>query len=112
MPNTEIIVTPDIARVGMRVCRGRDWAWLNQDGNRSGTIKKIHTTLDLKGWCEVRWDGGMQNTYRIGGMTYGDTEPKFDLYIFLEPSLVVNSPVKTKINLKAFRHAINKHNRR
>lgn len=65
---------------GARVLRGVDWRWEDQDlpnHNKSddglivseGTVTgEIHN-----GWCDVKWDHGTRNSYRMGA------EGKFDL---------------------------------
>jgi len=48
---------------GDRVKRGPDWKWGSQDGGDGhGTVQSD----DGAGWCEVRWDNGGSNNYRVG----------------------------------------------
>ena len=59
--------------VGVRVVRGMDWKWRDQDGTPSGAGS---ITGELRnGWIEVQWDHGGANSYRMGA------EGKFDLQI-------------------------------
>ena len=48
--------------VGVRVRRGPDWKWGDQDGNGLGTTQSNDDT----GWIRVKWDHGESNSYRIG----------------------------------------------
>ena len=48
--------------VGVRVRRGPDWEWGDQDGNGLGTTQSDEST----GWIRVKWDHGKTNSYRIG----------------------------------------------
>ena len=48
---------------GLRVQRGPDWNWADQDQHGLGT------TIDYaesEGWIGVKWDNGLTNSYRIG----------------------------------------------
>lgn len=48
---------------GDRVKRGPDWRWGSQDGGDG------HGTVQSKsdaGWCNVKWDNGGSNSYRVG----------------------------------------------
>ena len=48
---------------GDRVKRGPDWRWGSQDGGDGhGTVQ----SEDGAGWCEVEWDNGNSNSYRVG----------------------------------------------
>ena len=65
-----MIVTEDLVYIGMRVVRGDDWQWGDQDGNGEGTV----ITDDGNGWWEVQWDfDGSSNMYRVGN------QGKYDL---------------------------------
>jgi hypothetical protein len=64
------------ADVGAKVVRGRDWDWGDQDGNGVGTI----LSKSSEGWVIVKWNNGLQNSYRIGGDAC-----KYDLYYYTEP---------------------------
>lgn len=70
----ENIVTVNNFYYGMRVKRGPDWIWGNQDDNGIGTIISS-VTENYCGyiWIDVNWDNHRQNSYRIG-------PNKFDLY--------------------------------
>eukprot|EP00053_Salpingoeca_punica_P020085 m.207429 g.207429 ORF g.207429 m.207429 type:complete len:2206 (+) comp17789_c0_seq4:215-6832(+) len=58
---------------GVRVARGPDWKWTNQDGTppSSGTVQ----SPPRNGWVDVKWDSGGVNSYRMGA------EGSFDLRI-------------------------------
>uniref|UniRef100_A0A158P7N2 E3 ubiquitin-protein ligase n=1 Tax=Angiostrongylus cantonensis TaxID=6313 RepID=A0A158P7N2_ANGCA len=57
---TKVVVGTD-AR-GMRVIRGPDWSWDDQDGGGEG---KIVGCVE-NGWVDVMWDNGYTNSYRFG----------------------------------------------
>lgn len=73
--------------IGMKVVRGRDWSWGNQDGG-PGNVGVIEKTGDYSnGWVRVRWANGKENGYRIGA--YGC----FDLYEYEgETAPTTNTP--------------------
>ena len=51
------------AQLGIRVRRGPDWEWGDQDGGGPGiTIEGA----DEEGWVRVHWDAGSRNNYRVG----------------------------------------------
>lgn len=64
-------VPPELAPVslgppieaGMRVVRGPDWKWEDQDGNSAGTVTGPATDA---GWWQVDWDDAEANIYRWG----------------------------------------------
>lgn len=58
-------VTESTAKVGLRVMRGPDWQWSNQDGGQGkrGTLVGNAGA----GWWRVKWDAGGSNTYRVVG---------------------------------------------
>ena len=63
--------------IGVRVMRGVDWKWRDQDGVPFG-----HGTVtgELRnGWIEIQWDHGGANSYRMGA------EGKYDLQIAEDP---------------------------
>lgn len=47
---------------GVRVCRGPDWKWGDQDSDGLGTT----VAAGKSGWIGVRWDNGISNIYRVG----------------------------------------------
>lgn len=50
--------------IGLRVARGPQWCWGDQDGGRLGmTVERGSAT---EGWVGVRWDNGNENNYRVG----------------------------------------------
>ena len=51
------------AEVGIRVRRGPDWDWDDQDGGGPGTTVP---GADEDGWVSVRWDAGSEFKYRVG----------------------------------------------
>eukprot|EP01107_Rhizomastix_libera_P002507 TRINITY_DN1436_c1_g1_i4.p1 TRINITY_DN1436_c1_g1~~TRINITY_DN1436_c1_g1_i4.p1 ORF type:complete len:1935 (+),score=580.20 TRINITY_DN1436_c1_g1_i4:845-5806(+) len=57
--------------VGMRVRKGKDWKWKDQDHGGEGSV--LQDTND--GWVKVKWDHGETNSYRWGA------EDCFDLGI-------------------------------
>ncbi|XP_052248325.1 uncharacterized protein LOC127856260 isoform X4 [Dreissena polymorpha] len=65
--------TPELPPVvGMRVERGPDWHWLNQDGNGPGRIVDV----PMAGWVNVKWDNtGIMNSYRYGYDNKHDVQP-------------------------------------
>lgn len=52
------------ARLGLRVRRGPDWRWEDQDGGPGGVGRLLGAAGP--GWVVVRWDGGHENGYRVG----------------------------------------------
>ncbi len=60
--------------VGMRVMRGPDWKWDDQDGGKGsyGTVQ--NESANGEGWVVVKWDSSSSLcAYRIGA------DSKFDL---------------------------------
>lgn len=55
-----------------RVVRGRDWKWENQDSHGQGTIVRPNSNPM---WVWVKWDNGIEQSYRIGESGH------YDLYI-------------------------------
>jgi hypothetical protein len=49
---------------GMRVVRGPDWKWGNQDGDPPG-VGRVQADL-TDGWVDVKWESGSSNRYRMG----------------------------------------------
>jgi hypothetical protein len=100
-----VIVTKDIAFIGMKVKRGRDWSvwWDNQDGGAAnyGIITKVGpNTTAPDGWVEVKWSNGGTYNYRVG------ESGKYDLYFYKEeteenPSLSAGDWVEV-VNLHAY----------
>ncbi|XP_071805761.1 E3 ubiquitin-protein ligase MIB2-like [Asterias amurensis] len=71
---------------GLRVVRGRDWRWDDQDGGKGsvGTVVPSQVKERTSGaW--VRWDSGKAANYRAGGT-------KFDLRIFDNAQVGVKHP--------------------
>lgn len=73
----QIIVTKELATLGLRVVAGRDWAPYEQqdmmtehrtvtvDRSKIGTIVKISAAGD--NWIRVKWDSGYEDNYPVGG---------------------------------------------
>ena len=63
--------------VGLRVVRGPDWMWGNQDGGEGNVGTVVHLGHDIfeDKTVLVYWDSGTQANYRAG--LYG----KFDLRV-------------------------------
>jgi len=66
-PTSTIVVTSENARVGLRVKRGPNWEWLNQDGGPGRLGRLVESESRSPGWCRVQWDSGMSNLYRLDG---------------------------------------------
>ena len=52
-------------RVGLRVQRGPDWQWEEQDGGQGGSGTVVGAPTESN-WTRVRWDAGEVNDYRWG----------------------------------------------
>ena len=59
------VVNRENVRTGMKVIRGPDWNWGDQDGC-SGSSGVIIGAVDSEGWVPVRWSNGSSNKYRVG----------------------------------------------
>ncbi|CAH1268468.1 HERC2 [Branchiostoma lanceolatum] len=74
---------PELAALmkpGVRVVRGVDWKWGDQDGPPPGEGRVIGD-LGEDGWIRVQWDTGSTNSYRMG------KEGKYDLKLAEPPPL-------------------------
>ena len=58
------VTTANMKRT-LRVVRGKDWKWDNQDGG-VGKTGVILGSGSSAGWCRVKWEGSSENNYRIG----------------------------------------------
>jgi hypothetical protein len=60
-------VTRQSASPGLKVVRGKDWRWGEQDGG-AGKVGEIFRDARVlpAGWCQVRWADDSVNDYRIG----------------------------------------------
>ena len=67
-----------LMKVGVRVKRGMDWKWGDQDGPQPGEGQVIGQLGD-DGWIRVHWDNGTTNSYRMG------KEGKYDLQLAEPP---------------------------
>ncbi|XP_024878263.1 E3 ubiquitin-protein ligase HECTD1 isoform X3 [Temnothorax curvispinosus] len=73
---------------GVRVARGLDWKWRDQDGvpPGEGTVTgELHN-----GWIDVTWDHGGSNSYRMGA------EGKYDLRLVGAAGLDTDNMAKCK----------------
>ncbi|XP_038061716.1 E3 ubiquitin-protein ligase MIB2-like [Patiria miniata] len=74
--------------IGVRVVRGPDWKWGDQDGGKGcvGTVVPAESSQSAKGvW--VRWDSGRKANYRPGG-----EKGTYDLRIYDNAQLGVKHP--------------------
>ncbi|XP_038061536.1 E3 ubiquitin-protein ligase MIB1-like [Patiria miniata] len=74
--------------IGVRVVRGPDWKWGDQDGGKGcvGTVVPAQAKDSVTGvW--VRWDSGQAANYRAGGAS-----GKYDLRIYDNAQLGVKHP--------------------
>lgn len=68
--------------IGIRVVRGQNWSWGDQDGGEGhlGTVVEIgheESASKVPPMCvQVQWDKGYKNMYRVG------YEEQYDLRIF------------------------------
>ena len=67
------IPRPDVPQVGMKVVRGPDWKWDDQDGG-TGKMGEIIRGLDEDLWVRVEWESGGSNSYRWGSEGAYDLE--------------------------------------
>lgn len=89
----EVPVTSKNVKIGLKVKRGRDWHYGDQDENsKFGVISSAHGDK----WYWVKWDKGPQNAYRVGD----DESKKCDLYIYKE---IMVKPGSEAIVKKALR---------
>lgn len=78
--NQQIPVTKENARVGMKVVRGKDWEYGDQDGGagKVGVIQSERSYYPINEdylWVRVKWEHGGSEAYRIGD------KGKYHLYI-------------------------------
>ncbi|KAG2488809.1 hypothetical protein HYH03_012608 [Edaphochlamys debaryana] len=60
-------VTVFNAQAGLKVIRGRDWKWADQDGAGGIGVLLRPSQCTAEGvWWHVSWDGGARNQYRVG----------------------------------------------
>ncbi len=70
---------PRMLLKGMRVLRGPDWKWNDQDQNGPGTVTQGSGESSSDDWVRVRWDHGSSNGYRWGA------ENCYDLVVIAPP---------------------------
>lgn len=65
-------------KVGLRVVRGPDWKWGDQDGGEGclGTVSEIGDEVAAGRAVVVLWDNGNRSNYRCG------IEGKYDLKVY------------------------------
>ncbi|XP_017782464.1 PREDICTED: E3 ubiquitin-protein ligase HERC2 isoform X2 [Nicrophorus vespilloides] len=83
-PKTSSLSGPELAalmKLGVRVIRGTDWKWGDQDGPPPSEGRVIGEIGD-DGWVRVEWANGTTNSYRMG------KEGKYDLTLATPPSPV------------------------
>ena len=68
------------ATLGVRVRRGPDWEYGNQDGEALGTTNQLKRIYP--GWILVKWDFGGEFAYRVG------VDSKFDLIVHAMPEVL------------------------
>ena len=56
---------------GLRVVRGSDWKWDDQDGGE-GYVGTGTGDKTSNGWMNILWDCGKKNDYRIGAQDATD----------------------------------------
>ena len=80
-------VTMANAAAGLRVKRGPDWKWDNQDGGGCG---KLVSTITTAGWWKVKWEAtGLENySYRC------DADGKHDL-VFVDGAVQTSAPASS-----------------
>jgi hypothetical protein len=89
-PNTPVTMDNWDQYKTVKVIRGKDWMWGNQDNNGFGKIVDKPYKDGTNIWIPVKWDNEHRNSYRIG---YND----FDLY-FYTPEIWIKNPYEKKLN--------------
>lgn len=80
MGATKIVVTESIIHPGLKVCRGKDWRWNDQDKGSGWGIVVGEERSD--GWWRVDWDEGTPfYNYRVGA------GGAYDLYVWEEDGM-------------------------
>jgi len=86
IPNEDVVLKEQ--RIGVRVRRGPDWKWGNQDGgagNWGTTVEDSDPDMPLR-WIKVQWDHGEKKSYRVGA------EGKYDLLFAVDGDVVEAEP--------------------
>lgn len=85
------VVTEHNVVVGMKVKRGPDWCYSNQDLDSDGnpvlgkiTGEKYYRPSDLDCWVDVMWENGHNNNYRIGPLNFDLVEAVDEILSLLE----------------------------
>ena len=81
MKNNRIVTTKNV-KIGLKVIRGRDWGYGDQDGHSDYGIL-VEDSYDDE-WVRVNWLDGYSNRYRIGNT---ENDP-CDLYLYELPFIV------------------------
>ncbi len=106
--NPQIPVTKENARVGMKVVRGKDWEYGDQDGGQGkvGVIQSERSYYPINEdylWVRVKWEHGGSEAYRIGD------KGKYHLYIAPGESStsksIINSQTKTSQKQTSYEQA-------
>jgi E3 ubiquitin-protein ligase HECTD1 len=84
-------------KAGVRVMRGPDWKWKQQDSNGVGTV----LSSPRNGWIDVRWDNGRWNLYRMGA------DNKYDLRIVTGSEAASSATVDVKHSLEQLEGHLN-----
>lgn len=71
-PGPGTVLDSHLVRPGLKVQRGPDWRWGNQDGG-FGSIGIVQGA-ERHGWVNVRWPSGTENGYRVGDSGKHDLE--------------------------------------
>ena len=53
-------VTGEVCRGGVRVRRGRDWCWGDEDGGAAGVVEEGGPRVAPAGWCQVSEGGALR----------------------------------------------------
>ena len=61
-----------LMKPGVRVVRGKDWDWYDQDGNGPGTVIRMEASDPFKNWWKIEWDDKSkpQRIYKMGAGKY------------------------------------------
>jgi E3 ubiquitin-protein ligase mind-bomb len=87
-----VAVMPEVIKCGLRVVRGADWEWGDQDGGEGyvGTVIEVGgqgSSKNPSGTVTVVWDSGARGNYRAG------FKGKYDLRIIDNAPVGENFPL-------------------